>query len=180
VPLNALAAESAAKQPPVGSGHIKGKVLDGSKKAPISGAIVRAYHLDTGRVFSSAPTATNGACEISGLPYGYLDLSVETADGTYVGNQVVNVPPSGTLVVSFSLTKYTERSAAWWTGKEQRKIPGTQNVSMGVAEIRLTATGRAFWTSPKGIAIIGGSAAAVLLLVAGGGGSSSWASPSLP
>jgi len=179
-PLSVIAAEGAPAQGPAGNGRLKAKVIEGTSKAPIAGAIIRAYHLDSGKVFSSGPTAKSGECEISGLPYGYLDLAVETSDGTFVGNQVVNVPPSGTVVVSFALTKYAERSPAWWSGREPRKIPGTQNAAQGVAEIQLPAKGKQFWTSPKGIAIIGGASAAVLLAVAGGGGSSSSASPSLP
>jgi hypothetical protein len=181
VPLSALSAEETGTKPPVGDAKVKAKVLKSDGKTSLAGATLRGYHLDTGQVFSSSPTNAKGECEITGLPHGYFDLTVETEDGVFVGNQVVNVPPSGSAVLSFTLTNFAERSAAWWSGKTQREIPGTNKPSQGIAEIRLKPVGREFWTSPKGIAVIGGAAAAVLLLLAsGGGGSSGSSSPSTP
>ena len=179
-PLPSMAAKAAGAEAPSGGGRVKAKVLKSDGKTAIAGATVRAYHLDSGRTYPSAPTNAKGECEITGLPYGYLDLMVETGEGTFVGSQVVNISPAGTAVVSLTVTKYEERTPAWWSGKTQREIPGTQKASQGIAEIRTKAVGREFWTSPKGIAIIGGSAAAALLLLTAGGGSSSSASPSTP
>ncbi len=168
----AVGAEAAA-----GRGKVKAKILAVDGKTPIVGATVRAFHLDSGKVFASLPTGKDGECEISGVPYGYLDLSIETPEGTFVGNQVINVPPSGTVTVFATVTKFGERTPAWWSGKNARDVPGTRTASQGVAEVRLKAAGREFWKSPKGIAIIVGGSAAVLLAMSGSGGSTSPSAP---
>ncbi|MBZ5639395.1 MAG: hypothetical protein LAO51_11670 [Acidobacteriia bacterium] len=181
-PAPAVAAEGAsapAAQSPVGSGRLKAKVLGSDGKTPIAGAIVRGYHLDGGKVYSSLPTGAKGECELAGIPFGYVDIYIETKDGTFVGNQVVNVPPGGTVALSYTLTRYAERDLAWWNGKNPREIPGTHTASQGIAEVRLKAAGQEFWKGPKGIAVIAGASAALLFAVSGGG-TSATASPSTP
>ena len=160
-----------------GSGKVKAKILAVDGKTPVAGATVRAFHLDSGKIFTSLPTGKNGECEISGVPFGYLDLAIETPEGTFVGNQVINVPPSGTVTVFATVTKFGERTPAWWSGKNARDVPGTRTASQGVAEVRLKEAGREFWKSPKGLAIIIGGSAVVLLAVSGGGSSSSPSAP---
>ncbi len=179
-PVAAIAAESGTTAAPVGTGRLRAKIFGSNGKTPIAGAVLRAYHLDSGKVYSSGPSSSRGECELRGLPYGYLDIAVETKEGTFVGNQVVNVPPSGNVVVSFTLTKYAERTPAWWSGRPPRQIPGTRTDSQGIAELSMKPRGKAFWTSPKGVAIIGGASVAVLLAISSAGGTSSTVSPSLP
>ncbi len=179
-PLAALAAEAPAAGAPASTGRLKARIFGSNGKTPVAGAVLRAYHLDSGKVYSSSPSSSKGECELSGLPFGYVDIAIETKDATFVGNQVVNVPPSGNIAVSFTLTKYAERSPAWWGGRTPRQIPGTRTESQGIAEVELKHRGREFWTGPKGIAIIGGATVAVLLAIASSGSTSSTVSPSLP
>jgi hypothetical protein len=180
-PLAALADEGTAAAAPPGTGRVKARVFGSNGKTPVAGAILHAYHLDSGKVYSSSPATGKGDCELKGLPYGYLDIAIETKEGTFVGNQVVNVPPDGTVTISLTLTKYAERTPAWWSGKTPRQVPGTRNESQGIAELNMKSRGQAFWTSPGGLAIIGGATGLVLLALTGqGGGSSSSVSPSSP
>jgi len=155
-----------AKEKAAEGAKILGTIFGADGKSKISGARVHAYHLSTEETFTSAPTGENGKYEITELPYGYFDLAVETANGIFVANQVANVAPTAKAVLSFTIREYNENDE-----DARRAFPGTQADSSGVANVRQRLTGRDFWKSPKGIAIIGGSAGAALLAIAAGGGS---------
>ena len=133
--------------------RIEGKITSGSKKAPVADATVLAYHLATGTIFRSQPTAENGRFEFSGLPHGYFDMAVEAPDGLYVANQVVNVPPDGRAVSNFNLRP-------GGAGSESRDFPGSDQAASGIA----TFAGKSFSRKPKGIAIWTGSSVAVVAL----------------
>ena len=168
------AAEEPAKPPAderKGGGRLQIRVLGSDGKTALPAAVVRAYHLESGRIFESARTGSNGECGIADLPYGYFDLSVETQDGIFVGSQVLNVPPSRSVSVSVSVSAYGDKPSAWWNGKAPRDVPGTNATATGVAGIRVKDKG-SFWKRPAGIAVIVGGAAAAILALSGGGGSS--------
>ncbi len=172
-------AKAEGKQAPAAAGKIRARILATDGKTPIAGAVLRAYLLETGQVFESRPTTSKGECEIGGLPFGYVDLAIDTPEGTFVANQVVNVPPASTVGLSFVLTKFSDHPAAWWSGREPRAVPGSGKPAAGAAEVRPKAKGREFWTSAKGIAILAGGAGAVLLALASSGGATI-VSPSSP
>ncbi len=157
--------------------RIEGRVVRSNGKTPAEGAVVRAFHLDTGKTYSSEPAGRRGEFEISGLPYGYLDLTVETAEGVYLGNMVVNVPPGGSIAVRLALTPDSRGPADRWA--ELAPPGGVENHAAGVAEVRTRPHGREYWKSPAGLAIIGGSASAILLAIAASGDDEE-VSPSTP
>lgn len=159
--------------------RIEGKVVRADGKMPVERAVVRALHLDTGKTYSSEPTDRRGEFEISGLPYGYLDLTVETAEGVYLGNMVVNVPPGGSIAVRLALTPDSGEHTERWTELVRPGGPRGENRAAGVAEVRTRPRGREYWKSPAGLAIIGGSASAILLAIAvsGDGGEPSPSTP---
>ena len=157
----ALPAQEAA---PAGNSRLLGKI-EGYEGKPMSGVRVLAYHLSSEAVYRSEPTSNKGEYEIEGLPYGYFDLAVETTEGLFVANQVVNVPPASKTAVSMALA-----AAA---GTPPRVFPGAPQEAQGVASVSEKPTGRDFWRSPKGVAIIAGGGALALLAIAGGGGGSS-------
>lgn len=143
-----------------GTAKIKGKVLDAQGKE-VAGARVLAYHLSSERLFTSEPTGKGGEYLVEGLPYGYIDLAIETSEGIFVANRVINLPPAGTAAVILTVVPYqpsTEASA--------RKHPGSEEEPSGVAELRRKPKGREFWRSPKGVAIIAGIGGAALLGIA--------------
>ncbi len=171
------AAQAAAKEPkkeaaPRG-GRLKARLLDAEGKKPIAGAVVHAYQLEAGKMLSSGPSDSHGRCEIDGIPYGYLDISVETREGTFVANKVVNVPPAGSLVITFTLTKFGEHPPSWWSERERKQAAAREKAATGYASIAVAKKGIEFWKSPKGIAIIAGTSGAALLAVAAGAGESS-------
>ena len=135
-----------------GTSRIEGKITSGSKKTPVAGATVLVYHLASGTIFRSQPTAENGRFEVAGLTHGYYDMAVEAPDGLYVGNQVVNVPPDGRTVSNFNL----QPTEAGQSGP--RDFPGSDQAASGIA----TFIEKSFWRKPKGIAIwTGGTVVAV-------------------
>jgi len=151
------------------TGTISGTVRDSAGQEVVRNATVLAYHLSSANIYRSAPTGEKGKYEITGLQHGYYDVAVETVDGLYVGNQVVNVPPNGKATASFSLLDSTS------FGPDTREFPGTDTPTTGIARY-------AKEKSKKGVAlIVGGSLLVVLLLVAGGSSSSGGPpSPSTP
>jgi len=171
----------AAADPASGeTARILGTIFGPDGKSKVAGAVVHAYHLSSERSFSSAPTGPDGRYQINDLPYGYFDLAVETPTGLFVANQVANVPPAAKAVLSFTLQTY-EDQAAGGEEEERRAFPGAETPPSGTASVQQRLTGRDFWRSPKGIAILGGAGGAVLLAIAAsGGGSEPQASVSTP
>jgi hypothetical protein len=146
---------------PTDPSRITGKVLSPEGK-PVPGATVMAYHLSTGKLYTAPPTGANGEYSLDSLPYGYFDLAIETEAGVFVGNQVVNLAPASKAVVNFTTVEYGAGDPA------ARSFPGTDEESAGVARVREKLTGRAFWTSAKGVAILTGGGAVALLAIASG------------
>jgi len=154
--------------------NLSGRILS-EAGAPVTGATVLAYHLSSEKVFRSGATDAKGGYEVAGLPYGYFDVAVETPQGLYVADQVVNVPPSGKVVLTLNLYPYTEAMA-----DEGRSFPGTEQQPVGVARVQEKLKGGDFWKSPKGVATLAGGGAVLLLLLAGGGGDGGETSPATP
>jgi hypothetical protein len=173
------AAEEAPQASTLVAGIMKGKVVTGEKERAVAGAVVRAYHLDTDTLYTSAPADGKGRYEIRGLPLGYFDIAVETADGFFVGNQVVNVPPASKVDVSLSLSTFAGPPPAWLAGRAQQ-IPETDQPAIGIARLSRRTAERGFWGSPGGIAVISGGAALTLLAISSSGGNAPLASASLP
>jgi hypothetical protein len=151
---------------------IMGKITIGGSVQE-SGTVL-AYHLATGEVFRGE-IGPKGEFSIPGLESGYYDIAVETSDGLYVANQVVNAPPGGTASVKYELTS----SVA--LGEGPRPFPGSDRQASGIAQLTSGGSKGGGGMSGKKVAIWGTAAgvAAVLLLSGGssGGGSSS---PSMP
>jgi hypothetical protein len=133
-------------------GRIKG--LDGKSA---EGSTVVAYHLSTGETYRSSPTGPDGKYEIPSLVQGYYDLAIETPDGLYVVNQVVNMPPEGKTVANLQML---DPSAA---GEAPRAFPGSEQEPSGVAQI-------AKGSNKKLIGIIAGVGGAAALAAAASGG----------
>ena len=153
---------------------LSGRIFD-SAGQPIGGARVLAYHLSAEEGFDSGATDVKGAYQITSLPYGYFDIAVETPQGLYVSDQVVNVPPAGKVSLTLNLFPYSEARA-----DDGRSFPGTEQQPVGEARVGEKGKGGSFWKSPKGYATIAAAGAALILLIAGGGDDEPSASPITP
>ena len=115
-------------QPPPTS-TISGVVSLAGSEAPLVGATVVAYHLATAQLFRSQPTGADGKFTVPNVTFGYYDLAVETADGVFVGDQVVNAPPNGNAVARLKLTPNGAQ------GNTTREFPGVEGESAGLAQV---------------------------------------------
>lgn len=159
-----LIPEIQAQEPETAAGQaqLRGSIStqDG---ASVAGATIIAYHLSSEQIFRSDPMDGSGSFSIEGLPYGYYDIAVQTPDGLFVADQVVNLPPSGKAALSMTLSRGgTDASAP-------RGFPGADEAPVGVAMIDQKEKG-AFWKSPGGIAIIAGAGVVLLAAIALSGG----------
>ena len=120
---------------PAGNVSLKGAVVRGDKATPVTGARVYAVHLDTKQVFTSAPSAEKGDYQLTGLPYGYYDIAVETSDGLFLANRVINAPAGEKIEVSLVLGPPQPEDTEWWSAEPDRRIPGLDRTPDGVARI---------------------------------------------
>ncbi|MBI4161909.1 MAG: carboxypeptidase regulatory-like domain-containing protein [Acidobacteria bacterium] len=72
--------------PGEGSNTVVGLVFRPDRITPAVRAVVSAYHLETGKVFSSVPTKGAGGYTLTGLPDGFYDMAIE-ADGSFYAVQ---------------------------------------------------------------------------------------------
>ncbi len=120
---------------PAGNVSIRGVVFSGETQDAVMGARVYAVHLDTKQVFSSAPSTDKGEYALTGLPYGYYDLAVETTDGLYLANRVINAPAGEKVEISMILGPPQPEDTEWWSAEPDRRIPGLDRVPDGVSRI---------------------------------------------
>ena len=151
---------------------IMGKITSGEKKAPAAGVTVVGYHLATEEVFRSAPTLEDGRFVITDIPHGYYDIAVQTPDGLYAGQQVINATPGGEAVANFQLAPPVPGEDV------TRSFPGLDDEVTGIAQ--LVEKGN----KKKKIIILTAAGAGVVAVLASMGSSSSSSddspSPSTP
>ena len=143
-----------------GTSRLAGKIID-SKGHKVRDARVLAYHLSSEVLHASEPTHGGGEFRIDDLPYGYYDVAVQTPDGLYVADRVVNLAPAGVTVVILTVVAYQPADEGW-----TRKYPASELDPIGHAELRKKLKGREFWRSPSGVAILAGIGGAALLSLA--------------
>lgn len=152
--------------------RVQGRVLRADGKTAAAQATVKFVPLLPDSPTVTAVTGPKGWFVAEGVPVGYHDLVVESEGAAFVGNQVVNVSPTGKQELEIVVARRAERTESWWSGREIKPLPGGGEAD-GIAELRPKVGGKEFWTSPKGLAVLGGIGAAVLLAIASGGGESS-------
>lgn len=158
--------KAAKKPPPIPTAAIHGRVLTPDGKKGVTGAVVRLRWLDSGEIVSSPPSANNGNYQIKGLGFGYAELVVETTDGIFVSDRIVDIPPAGSVAADFRVTPFSARTAEYWASRRPATTSTVAGEPLGLAETREKLAGRDFWKSPAGIAIIAGVAGAIFLAAA--------------
>jgi hypothetical protein len=157
------AAQYTGKALEKGTASIVGKVIAADGKSAAQQVRVLAHHLSSERTFISEPTNRKGEFQVKGLPFGYYDLAVETPEGLFVANRVLNVAPASKSEAIFTLKPYLGAAV-----REARKYPGQDQVSRGEARFTEKLHGRAFWRSPRGVAVLAGAGSVALLAVTSG------------
>jgi hypothetical protein len=137
----------------MGASTLMGRVK-GVEGKSVEGSTVVAYHLSTGQAYRSSRTGSDGRYEISNLTQGYYDLAIETPDGLYVVNQVVNMPPQGKTVANLQMLD------AAVAGEAPRAFPGSEQEPSGIAQIAKGSNKKLIGI----LAGVGGAAALALLI----------------
>ena len=144
--------------------HIAGRIVEvqGSKPAPA--AIVRAIHLDSGKVFEAHPASSTGFFEIRELPYGYYTIAVESDGVLHAGAAPINLAPGRpNLKLVLRLGPSNPETTAVSAGAVT--IPGLDKPATAGLEILGGDAKRPFLSSPAGIStLVGGSLLLLLLL----------------
>jgi hypothetical protein len=169
----AVAAPKAKKAkeppPPPGSG-LSGKI-SGYDGMPVRGAVVTVQSLDGSASWSSKPADKWGNYRLQGLHYGWAEVTVTTAEGQFLGDQAMNLPPGKNVQVSFSLLETRDKPASWWADRHVELPKGESAADVaGMAQSNQKLTGVEYWKSPAGIAIVVSASVLVLAFIGASGG----------
>lgn len=89
-----------------GPALIHGILYRADEVTRLSGALVTAINVRTGRRYSSVHTGANGAYEIAGLPAGTYDITIDAPDeNLYVTDGLIELSENQRLLLSLSLKK---------------------------------------------------------------------------
>ncbi|HET8948637.1 MAG TPA: carboxypeptidase-like regulatory domain-containing protein [Candidatus Polarisedimenticolia bacterium] len=89
-----------------GPALIHGILYRADEVTRLSGALVTAINVRTGRRYSSVHTGENGAYEIAGLPAGTYDIAIDAPDEhLYVTDGLIELHENQRLLLSLSLKK---------------------------------------------------------------------------
>src|SRR5262245_10131886 len=69
---------------------IRGHVVGADGLTAVAGVSVKAANMETKTVFSSAPTGKDGVYSLKNLPPGTYDLAVETPQGLYAADSLID------------------------------------------------------------------------------------------
>ncbi|HEY3176809.1 MAG TPA: carboxypeptidase-like regulatory domain-containing protein [Candidatus Polarisedimenticolia bacterium] len=171
VPAMAYARESQPR-----SAEIGGLVLLPDGLTPVSGVSVKAANVDTEQIYASASTGQDGIYRLSGLPAGTYDLAVESPEGLYAADTLVQAIPGKRVIVSLAINKGIqegqqgegekppEEQKAGEEGKkvEEGQKEGDPNQPAEPEPEKKSKKGKSFWRSPWA-ALVGIVPAAILL-----------------
>ena len=140
-----------------GHGVIRGVLYAADENTPLADARVIAVNVRTGAQYPSNPTTQNGTYEVTDLPGGTYDLVVEVAGGIFIADNLVDLASNEAL--SLSYTVQPQRPA-------NRAVTGLKQPQGSVVVVGSTIAKPNFWTSPKGLTLLGVVAAGVGYVIA--------------
>ena len=174
IPAGVLAATQ-----PSGAAEIRGMILLPDGLTPITGVTVKAANLETKQIYSSEKTDKDGIYKLSSLPAGSYDLAVQTSEGLYASDTLVNAVAGKRQIVSLAIRAGVEAQ------DEPPKPPDDPNAPEGEKkeepkkeepkkeepkkeepkpepepdQTKGKPKGKSFWRSPlgAGIIIVGGA-----------------------
>jgi hypothetical protein len=113
------------------SAALSGTVLSSQNYAPLTGVKLHAGDPRTGEIFSSQPTAADGAFVIEGLPAAAYELAVEANGALYTVDSQVKLSPGQSENVHVAVNFEKAPSPA--------EVEETENRKMGVFNNQVTA-----------------------------------------
>jgi len=145
--------------------EIGGTVVGADGLTAISGATVKAAHVESQKVYTSATTNRNGSYVLSNLPEGWYDVAVETPNGLFVSGSLVRASAGKRTAASIALgttaqgEETTPPAADPNAPPQPPADPNTPQEPPAPPEQQQKKKGASFWKSPGGAAIliVGGS-----------------------
>ena len=149
---------------------LTGRITTEGGNKDAAGAVVKAVHIFTQKIYTSSPAGSDGRFTMETLPAGYYDVGIDFGGKLFIAASVVNLSEGGKMTVDAVLQPYGDKPAEWWQG-QKREIP-LLGPEQGVAKVteKARAGGKSFWAKPGGIALISIAGAGVIAAAAGGGG----------
>ena len=83
--------------------EIRGSVLAADGLTAIRGVSVKAANMETRQIYTSSVTGDNGGYRLSGLPAGSYDLAVETPQGLFAADKLIDAGAGTRTIVSLAL-----------------------------------------------------------------------------
>jgi hypothetical protein len=162
IPATAYAGESRA-----GAAEIAGAVLLSDGLTPVPGVSVKAANVDTEQIYASVKTGQDGIYKLTGLPAGSYDLAVETSEGLYAADALVEAIPGKRVIVSLAIKgvakeeppaegqKPTEGQQAGEQGKADKgKEEGKKDDKAEPEPKKESKKKKGFWRSPWGALVV--------------------------
>jgi len=146
--------------------RLEGKILLAEGDRSVSGAVLIAVHLETGKTFTAPPSTSEGRYSLQKLPFGYYQFAVDADGVLHAARGVVNLTPGRSESLSFRLLPRGEAHEPWSAGPAGGVVlPGLDRAATGTAEILGLTERVPFLKTPLGLAtIVGGSVLFLLLL----------------
>ncbi len=110
---------------------LTGRVLRAGSDAPLPGARVHAADLTSGKIYTSAPTKSDGTFRLTDLPVSSYEVAVESAGGLYPASARINLEPGKERTIQLTVKQ----------DKDEPKPPAPNRATKpGVWNNPLTAT----------------------------------------
>jgi len=156
--LGMLLSPGAAVPVAAQDGHagLHGVVYQADASGRYVGAKVIAINVKTRKEYVSNVTDDNGAYEIDGLPGGTYDIAIDTGEGLYLADNLVDLSEHQDLSVSYSVQpmRPANRKLAGMQSPKGSATPVGAFRGTGDAAGELSGGGRSFWKSPGGIVLL--------------------------
>ena len=100
------------------TGSISGVVRADDGRQPLANAVVHIADRDSGKIFSSEPSAADGSFRVGNLPYGKYEVGVESDGGLFIVSVPLNVARASTDNVELVVTGSAEAVALVGGGRK--------------------------------------------------------------
>jgi hypothetical protein len=165
VPATAIASTPPAVSAPVSAhAEIRGNVFGADGLTAIPGVTVKAAHMETQRVYTSDSTGADGVYRFRDLPPGSYDLAVQTAQGLFAADALVEAKAGRRTTVSLAIRPAARQEEK--PEEQEGEKPAEQTPEEGKKEGEEPADKPAepqaqkppkksggFWRSPAGAAV---------------------------
>lgn len=164
IPAMAGASTVPAASTPVSThAEIRGNVFGADGLTTIPGVSVKAANMETRRIYTSESTSADGVYRLRDLPPGSYDLAVQTPQGLFAADALVEAKAGHRTTVSLAIRPTARQEGEPQEGEQKEgEKPEEPKPAEGAPEAEKPAEPQAqkppkksggFWRSPAGAAI---------------------------